>query len=256
MSEMEKGDFSIKIFKKMALVLGCFNEDRNTLKYTDIVELLKDEVDKNAVYRILQNLVVMGFLEKGNKNNLFYIGHEINRLACVSISRYDFRNVMRPYLEKLNKITGETVIVNIEQNLQGICIERLYGTQNISITANIGRVVPLLRGASGKILAAYLTDSEIEALYERERENLTSSLCEVKAALKDIREKGYSVSFAELDKDTAGASYPIFNKRKEVIAGVSVISPLYRFNGEHLEDVIREMCFYTNEINRKIEYYE
>lgn len=252
---MENEKYNLKIFNKVRAIFSCFSEHRNELKYTEIVELCP-EIDKNAIYRILQNLLTLGFLERNEKTNAFQIGNEVLRLAWVGMSSYDFRKIMRPYLEKLNKITNETVIVNVMRNYQGICIEKLNGTYDITITASIGRVVPLLRGASGKILAAYLDSNDVEKIYEKEKSSLNCSLSEMRHILSDIREKGFSVSFAELDMDTTGVSFPVFNRRKEVIAGISVISPTFRMHGEHLNDVITEMRFYVNEINKKLEYYE
>lgn len=246
--------YKLKLLEKVSEILQCFDSVHSKLTFTEILKL-KPHLDRTAIYRILMNLHELKFLEINSDDNSFTIGTEIYRLAHIGIHSFELRDVIQPFLKQLRNATKETVIVNVIQNHHGVCIERVHGTHAISITANTGRIVPLLRGASGKILAAHLPTQELEEIYNEEKEFLNGkTFDDLLAEMGRIRTRGFDISFAELDSDTAGVSFPIFNSNGEVIAGLSVIGPIFRFSPNNLDDIIYQARVCASEISKKIKY--
>ncbi|MBL3538489.1 IclR family transcriptional regulator [Aminivibrio sp.] len=251
---MEEKKYKLKLLEKTSEIFACFDLSHPKLTFSEILKL-KPNLDRTAVYRILINLHELGFLELDKKTNSFSIGAEIYRLAYIGIRSFELREVINPFINKLRDETKETVIVNVVQNNHGVCIERIQGIHNISITANPGRVVPLLRGASGKILAAHLPHEELRKIYEKEKDSLRGKSFEsVLEEMGQIRKKGYDTTFADLDPDTAGVSFPIFANNMEVIAGVSVIGPVFRFTPDALENIVSRTRVCVSNISEKLKY--
>lgn len=230
--------YAIKVIDKALAVLKCFSMARPRMSFAELLKV-NPEIDKTALYRILVNLTAHGLLFKNERTGEYSPGMEFLRLAPVTLAGFDLRDAARPFLEIVHARTGETVILNIRNEYRGICLDCIKSSKPIAITADIGRQVPLLRGASGMILVAELPEREIRELYEHEKAWLTVEFDAIRKELADIRAAGYAITFAALDPETAGVSFPIKDVTGNVIAGLSCLGPEYRFAGEHLEMVIQ-----------------
>lgn len=233
-----KTKYTIKVIDKAVAVLKSFTTDRPRMSF---VELLKQnpDIDKTALYRILVNLAAHGMLFKNERTGEYSPGMEFLRMAPMALAGFDLRDAARPFMEKVHAQTGETVILNIRNRYSGVCLDCIKSTKPIAITADVGGRVPLLRGASGMILVAHLTERELREIYQHEEPRPDMDFNALLRELASIRENGYAISFAALDPETAGVSFPIKDITGNVIAGLSCLGPEYRFEGEHLEKVIQ-----------------
>jgi DNA-binding IclR family transcriptional regulator len=78
------------------------------------------------------------------------------------------------------------------------------------------------RGASGKILAAYLPPDERDRLIE------AAGRPGLAAELNRIRADGYVFTAGELDQGAAALAAPILDRRGRIAAGLSVAGPADR----------------------------
>jgi DNA-binding IclR family transcriptional regulator len=84
------------------------------------------------------------------------------------------------------------------------------------------RRAPMHRGASGKILAAYLEPAE------RERLIGAAASPGLSHELEQIRDQGYAFTVGELDDGAAAVAAPILDRRGRIAAGLSVAGPQQR----------------------------
>jgi IclR family KDG regulon transcriptional repressor len=82
---------------------------------------------------------------------------------------------------------------------------------------------PMHRGASGKVLAAWLDEAERERLIESTPEPTT-----LRAALDRIRHAGFAFTVGELDEGAAAVAAPILDRRGRLVAGLSIAGPAQR----------------------------
>jgi DNA-binding IclR family transcriptional regulator len=78
------------------------------------------------------------------------------------------------------------------------------------------------RGASGKILAAYLEASE------RHRVVQAAATPGLEEELERIRDQGFAFTAGELDGGAAAVAAPILDRRGRIAAGLSVAGPEQR----------------------------
>ncbi len=247
------GKYTIKVIDKALSVLNSFSLDRPRIAFAELVKLNKD-IDKTALYRILVNLTAHGLLFRNERTGEYSPGLEFLRFAPIALAGFDLRDAARPFLEEIHAKTGETVILNIRNQYRGICLDCIKSSKPIAITADIGRQVPLLRGASGMILVSHLPEEELRELYEHEKAWLKSDFDAVLAELRAIRQAGYAITFAALDPETAGVSFPIRDITGNVIAGLSCLGPEYRFEGSHLAELIHITRESSNALCRSLGY--
>lgn len=244
--------YELKVLHKVFDVLECFTLEQPEYSLTELQKKLN--LHKATLYRIILNLEERDYLQKSRQSGKYRIGSRFITLANACLAGFDLRAVSQPFARELAQQTGETVIINVMEGYHGICIERINSTQPVKITAEIGRRVPLLRGASGKILAAHCDERHLAMVYEREKGELSGSLEDISRQLSQIREEGYAISFQELDRDTAGVSFPILDVSGEVVAGLSVVGPLFRFTPETIPGLLRAAGKSAAQISRELGY--
>jgi len=91
-----------------------------------------------------------------------------------------------------------------------------------------GRPMPLLYGATSKILLAYQPPRAIKAIYDANAEEigragLGSSLAAFRATLAEWRRQGCIISHAEVDKGRTGIAAPILNEDRIGIGSLSFV---------------------------------
>lgn len=229
-------NYELKLLDKIFDVIECFTVKQPENSMADLQKKLN--IHKATLYRILLNLENRGYLKKNTHTGKYRLGAIFLNLSSICLADFDLRTIARPFIQTLAAQTKETVIINIIQGYYGFCVERVNSTLPVKITADIGRRVPLLQGASGKILAAHCDEARLSMIYEQEKKNLSVTLEEISQQMRDIREKGYAVSFAELDSDTTGISFPIRKVGGEVVAGLSIIGPMFRIDSNTIPTLI------------------
>jgi DNA-binding IclR family transcriptional regulator len=123
----------------------------------------------------------------------------------------------------LSEEVAETAILTAPCGLEGIVLH-VVETDRHSVRLSYARYrrAPMHRGASGKILAAYLEPEE--------RSRLLAAVGdpELAAELDRIRAAGYAFTAGELDEGAAAVAAPILDRRGRIAAGLSVAGPEQR----------------------------
>jgi DNA-binding IclR family transcriptional regulator len=122
---------------------------------------------------------------------------------------------------------GETVILTAACALEAIVLHVVETeVHSVRLSYAVFRRGPLQRGASGKILAAYLEPGERLRLLEAVDEP------GLEAELDRIRADGFVVTVGELDEGAAGVAAPILDRRGRLVAGLSIAGPAQRIVGD------------------------
>ena len=140
------------------------------------------------------------------------------------------KRLVRPaqsIMEELCRETEETVIMTAPCALEALVLH-VVETQSHSVRLSYVRFRrgSLDRGASAKVLAAWLSDAD--------RRRLLRSVEEpgvLAQALEVIRRDGFAYTANELDEGAAAVAAPILDHRGQLAAGLSVAGPVERIHG-------------------------
>lgn len=253
--EKKKNRQLLQTLERGLRLLSCFNDHRPELGVTELANLMG--LPKTIVYRLIATLEDAGFLTQNPDNKKYRLGLKVFELGVVAASQMELRQVARPIMEQLADDTGETVNLTVldPKHRTGICIETVESTQHIKLTTRIGNVGPLYRGASRKILLAYLDDEERgryltpdvvgKPLSENDLRTLDESLAQ-------IRRQGYALSVGEVDEDAFAISAPVYNASGEVVAGLTVSGPVFRTDQSRLDRLTKQVCEAARELSRRL----
>lgn len=137
-----------------------------------------------------------------------------------------------PIMERLSTRTGETVILTAPCGLEALVLHVVEPEVHpVRLSYALYRRGPLHRGASGKIVAAFLEPTERRLLIEAVGDP------RLEARLRRVRADGFAFTDSELDGGAAAVAAPVLDRRGRLVAGLSIAGPSARFAGDRAETV-------------------
>ncbi len=233
----------------------------NELSLAELVEL--SGMPKSTVFRIIQTLELRGFVAKTSIHNppRYQLGLKLLEFGNIVAQRLEIRKIALPYMLQLRDRVDEAVNLIIRDQDEGVYIEKVDTRQYVRVYTQVGRKSPLYAGACPRILLSYLPDEEITEILERtELKKVAPDTNTDKQVLwqwiREARQNGYTVSYGELEPDSAAIAVPIYDFSGKVVAGLSLAGANSRFQQDRLELLVRETKEAAKQIMEKLGYVE
>ena len=178
----------------------------------------------STAYRLLAELEQHGLVQRGPDSTVA-LGTRLVALGRTAEAGLRER-VVEPaaaVMEELSEEVGETVILTAPCALEAIVLHVVEAERHsVRLSYTLFRRGPMHRGASGKILAAFLEPAERGRLVD------AVGTPGFAAELEAVRREGIAVTVAELDDGAAAVAAPILDRRGRLVAGLSVAGPTER----------------------------
>ena len=168
------------------------------------------------------------------------------------------REIARPIMQELSQKCDEDVALNIIVEGKSISIDVLESQNYIRHIIPLGKPYPLHCRAAGKVIMAYLTEEENDAVIKRyglpkfTPKTITRKR-KLIIELDKIRNNGYAISRQEFAPEGVSMAFPIFNKDKAIIGSLSIHSTVNRLNEEAEKRFVREGLKVSNRLNQILE---
>ncbi len=209
-------------------LLLLFVNTRRYLTLQDISDLM--ELPKSSTFELVNTMVEKGILElksTGHKTyGLSLLSFEIGAAAVAELGVTD---VARPYLQELNRLTGGTVFLGVENHGSIVYIERAEDHSLVKAEAKLGSRRDLHSTSLGKALLFAHSDDEILKILGPEPYAANTPLTKTTSfdVLQDAhatRQRGYAVDDREDTMEMFCIGSVLRNHRNEPIASISVAS--------------------------------
>jgi DNA-binding IclR family transcriptional regulator len=132
---------------------------------------------------------------------------------------------------------GSTVLLCRLFHDRVMCVHQIMGRgPQEPVSYERGRLMPLYRGATSKIILAHLPPRTLKALFAHDAAEITAAGLgagwdEFRRGLAAIRRAGVSISHGEIDVGRIGVAAPIFDKDRAVLGSLSLALP-----AQHVDD--------------------
>lgn len=258
-SPAAKDDSSgVRAVERAADILTCLGKAERTLS-----EISKEvDLNKATVLRMLISLERKGFVLKDMNTGKYSLDWKFMGMFSNMLTRNQgLANIAYPFMEKLWKLTGETITLYVRKGYDRLCIAELPSPQPLKYTAGIGVTVPLHAGSPGKLLLAFMPPEEMsEALdkidmFRLTNKTITSRVVLLKELLL-IREQGWSTSFGERIDGVSSLSVPVFNAEKRVEISLNILGPFIRLGEEILMGYLDALHKISLSLSNRLGYYE
>jgi DNA-binding IclR family transcriptional regulator len=178
------------------------------------------ELNRTVVHRLLSTLHRRGFVARGEDG--YVPGALLVRLA--DHVQPEMRAMARRTMSQLADEVGETVVMHVPDGDDAVVLEQVVADNNVvRVQHEIGSRHPLVAGASGRALLAFMGDAAVA--------RATRKLDKPDAVLRQldgVRQLGYAVSHDELQQGVQGLAVPVLVDGSVATASLAILVPTTR----------------------------
>lgn len=235
---MTQSSYTIEALSRGLQVLSLFNRETPTLSLTQIIDA--SNINKTTAFRIVSTLETAGYLERDPQTKRYRPGLKVLQLGFTAISSLEFRQVARPYLQRLSQEVERTVSLSVLDGMDVVYIDRVRNREVIGVVLGLGSRIPAHCASLGKAMLAFLPSDELNqrldgAYLQRYTPSTLTDSASLKADLARIRELGYSVNDEEWIKGLRSTAAPILDSNAIAVGGVNISVSAGEFSREEME---------------------
>ncbi|MCX9192304.1 hypothetical protein C3Y87_12960 [Carbonactinospora thermoautotrophica] len=228
----------IAAVQRAIAVLDALAEARRELGTNEISRLTG--INASTVSRLLATLHSAGLVRYVNSTGRYRLGIRLIQLGNAARDSLDIRQLARPHLEALSKITGETATLSIPGEHEAMTLDFVQSPLSVRSVAEIGRPSVPHATAAGKIFLAYggsLPDGPLVAYTDRTITDRRVLAVEVERA----RERGWAQAVGEREDDLNAIAAPVLDNSGRLVAILGIQGPAVRFNPRSMRAAVEPL---------------
>jgi DNA-binding IclR family transcriptional regulator len=215
---------------RLLAVLALFSAEQT--RWTVDAAAAELGVSTTTTYRYFKKLTQAGLISPVSGAG-YTLGPAIIQMDRQIQSSDPMLNAARGVMIELVRYApgGSTVLLCRLFHDRVMCMHQIMGRgPQEPVSYERGRLMPLYRGATSKIILAHLPPRTLKALWEHHAgeiaaADLGASWEEFRRGLAAIRRAGASVSRGEIDAGRVGVAAPVFDKDRAVLGSLSLALP-------------------------------
>lgn len=228
----------VGLLKKAFQILDLFTEERPAWTQADLAR--ETGLARSTMSRLVRFLCGRGYLlEQRSRYTLGFAAIDLGRRAQLQFNLVD---LCFEFLEELAQATSETAILTgyDEANARVICLAQIPSRHGgLRVFENIGTSYPLHSGATAKAVLAFLPSRQTEAVLAGDltpvNPSATSNVRKLRAALAEIRVKGFAVTHEETYPGVIGVGVPLLTPRLQPLGSIAIAGPMQRMTRDVIE---------------------
>lgn len=195
----------------------------------------------STAHRMLAMLCYRGFAARGGEH-LYRAGSALVGTSIDHPRAQDVLTTLRPYLERLNVRTGETVHLIVRHGATVRFIDSIEGTKPLHIGSRIGAVMPAHRISGGQALLAELSPSELSVLYpDGAPAEIAATMTEFQLKLRAVRHRGYGIVDGVNERGVTAIGTVVRAAAREPVAAICISVPPLRLTKVKVPSLAREL---------------
>lgn len=203
-------------------VLAAFRDGDVALGLAELAE--RTRLYKSTVLRLLASLEHGGWVVRQDDGR-YAVGPAVARLHAVYAQSFSLDKLVMPALRALVQATGESAAYHVRQGRDRLCLYRVDSPHPVRDHARVGDLLPLGKGAGGRVLVAF--DPELGDWVKKDR-----------AHYARVRANGYEALVGDRHSEIAGISAPVFRKDGVLAAALTLTMPAHRYDERYIRNVL------------------
>ncbi len=241
----------LKVFA-IAAALGERNE-------TGISELsMRLAMPKATIYRFLQTMKSLGYVRQEVDSERYGLTMKMFELGTKALQYPDLVELAKQPMQQLSDVTGETVHLGSLIDSEIIYVHKVDSRHMLGMYSRIGRRAPLHCTAIGKVLLAWEPSASRRDhilkgyVFKAYRDKTITTRRDFEAELVRTLAQGFGQDREEFDDHIRCVAIPIFDRLNQVVAGISVSFPTFRFDAAREPQVVQMLRDASREISRQL----
>jgi len=236
-------------------ILDAVAETEGGLTLTDLAHRV--QLPASTAHRLLSTLQRMGYVYQAGDLGLWYIGLQAFTVGSTFLANRDFVAQSHSYMRRLMEQAGETANLAILDGTEAVFIAQVQCHEMMRTLVKLGSRVPLHASGVGKAIFAALPDEQIDAILKviglpRITENTIVVPETMWAALRVIRQRGYSFDDEEHARSTRCVAASIFDEHAEPLGAISLAGPSSRLSDERIRQLAPIVAHTAEELTKML----
>jgi DNA-binding IclR family transcriptional regulator len=210
--------------RRVLAVLQAFSPRQHTLTARELAE--STAIPLPSMYRYIALLRDTGLLV-GDDHGAYHLSARFISFARAAEAAETLIEIADPVMRDLVHECGETVIFVRLISRVPVCVHRVESEHHLRATFEPGQQLPLLRGASGRVLLAGLPERLRRDYLGPLAQSDPAAAARIEEAVAKVAARGWATSEEEIDRGVWAASASVTDGRSTV-AALTVPSPLVR----------------------------
>ncbi len=221
-------------------ILEALAKSGGGLTLTDVAHRV--QLPPSTTHRFLSTLERMGYVYQAGDLGLWYVGLQAFTVGTTFLANRDFVAQSHASMHRLMEQAGETANLAILDGTEAVFIAQVQCHEMMRTLVKLGSRVPLHASGVGKALFAALADQQIDAILKvRGLPRITENTIVVPetmwAALRVIRQRGYSFDDEEHARSTRCVGAAIYDEHAEPLGAISIAGPSTRLADERIRQL-------------------
>jgi DNA-binding IclR family transcriptional regulator len=210
--------------RRVIAVLLAFSPRQHTLTARELADLTA--IPLPSMYRYIALLRDTGLLV-GDDHGAYHLSPRLISMARAAEAAETLIEVADPVMRDLVTECGETVIFVRLISRVPVCVHRVESAHHLRATFEPGQPLPLLRGASGRVLLAGMPERLRREYLAPLAQTDPAAAARLEESIAKVAARGWATSEEEIDRGVWAASAAVTDGRTTV-AALTVPSPLVR----------------------------
>lgn len=238
-------------------LLGCFTRQEPQLTGAELSRRL--DVPRASVFRLLQTLEQMGYVERVPDSAAYKLGLGVLRLGFEYLASMELTEHGRPVIEELRDQSGYSAHITVRDGRDVVFVAKAPGRAAIFHSIQVGARLPAHATVLGRLLLSDLDLAALAELYpERPLPAYTArtptTLEQLKTLIDQDRARGHAVSQGGFETGISTIAAPVFDDAGCVVAAVSITVPAQQIEPALAERLIAQVREAAAQLTRRISH--
>jgi IclR family KDG regulon transcriptional repressor len=252
---MKKISYTAPSVKKAFKILQAISDSSSGMGVTDLSKQLR--IGKSTVHGITAALEELGVIIRDPQQKKYSVGFTLLELGKKAYAKMELKEVTRRPMERLMEKIGETVFLGVLNGNRVTIVDVVESRNEMKITSPPGTRLPLLVGATGRVLLAQLEKEKAREIIQKIglTRYTSKSVTDPKQFLKEVgkaKEAGYAVDDEEYMAGVRAIAAPI-QAPSSPPAAIWAVGFTSTMDDRKMETVISEIRSTAWEIHQALE---
>jgi IclR family acetate operon transcriptional repressor len=236
-------------------ILEALGRAEGGLTLTDVAKRVL--LPPSTAHRLLSTLEAMGYVYQEGALGLWYVGLQTFAVGSTFLASRDIVGASHIPMRRLMGQSGETANLAILDGTDAVFIAQVQCREMMRILVKLGSRAPLHASGVGKAIFAALPDEQIDAIIKvrglpRITEHTITAPETMWAAVRVIRQRGWSFDDEEHMPGTRCVAAAIFDEHGEPLGAISLAGPASRLPDERIKQLGPVVAHTGEELTRKL----
>lgn len=228
MAMNQKKEPGVAAVDRALAILDAFDERDAALTLHQLAE--RTNLYKSTILRLIASLERRGCMVR-LEDGRYQLGAMLVRWSNLYLTSIRVETHVVPVLDRLATKTGESATYYTRQGNARMCLARVDCTRSVRDHVKVGDMLPLDRGAGGKVLVAFDASRQVQ------RASSPQSMV--------------IVTLRERDSEAAGMAAPVFGAGDNLLGAISLSGPATRFGKASLPGLARALLGAASELTTR-----